>query len=307
MPDKVSDRWIVSYSYYGNEYVSSGYYAQEGTASFAGEATVLNGGQDYTGIDMILLTGSTIEGIVSLPFGIAREDGVTVRVVVNPLNGDYYDESYAIISYGKTSASYLVNVPDDTTEQWRISYNYSGDDYIRKGYYANTETVWQIQEADLVAGWSDLSDINLTLLDVPRIMITGKVFLPQGMTAVNGQGVRVMVFGAENSQFLMSYYPFSVGADSITYEVEVPQDDSVAWWIGYSLAGLNYPDGFYRANDTTLNFSRATSLSAAANHSGIDMTITDQDAKLSIAPILINGSVIFFSCEAMDAKNRSTL
>jgi hypothetical protein len=291
VPDGISERWIISYNYYGDEYISLGYYAQGGTANFGGDATVLDGGQNYTGIDMTLLKGKTIQGTVSLPSGTAPAGGISVSVAVNSLNGDYEYTSLTTIPEGDSSAIYLVNIPDDITGQWRVSYyypHYSGNDYLRKGYYAEAGTVWKIQEADLLTGGIDLSGINLTLLDpLPTKTITGKVFLPNGMTAVNGQSVRVMVFNAENSLFLMSNYPFNVGADSITYEVELPQDDSVAWWIGYSLAGFNYPDGFYRANRTTLDFSRATPLSANVNHSGIDMTITDQDVAPSITPILM--------------------
>ncbi len=56
VPDDSGLRFRISYTYYGTDYLETGYYSDSGTRKAEDQATILSGGQDFSGVDMTALT-----------------------------------------------------------------------------------------------------------------------------------------------------------------------------------------------------------------------------------------------------------
>lgn len=164
VPSVDSARWLIYYIYPGGEaYVRNGYYSQAGTLWQPKPATLLPGGANRGNINLTLLTGKTISGFVSLPFGNAPADGLYVVVTAADIQSQYVSTS-CIIPGGQASGFYWLRVPD-AEASWQVSYFYAGTEaYARAGYYSTAGTQGKPVQATRLPGGNDYGNINLTLL-----------------------------------------------------------------------------------------------------------------------------------------------
>ncbi len=166
LPDDPSSSWLVNYYYWGKDYVQYAYYSSSGTTWKYPEATSLPGGQDHANINLTLLTGKTIAGIISLPSGrVSPPGGIGFSVKaedLSPLTGNTW--IFCFLQAGLTSTPYHLTVPDDTGLQFRISYIYYGTDYIPTGYYSSSGTKKDSTDATILPGGLNYSGISMTVL-----------------------------------------------------------------------------------------------------------------------------------------------
>ena len=166
LPNDQSSSWIVNYYYWGKDYVHYAYYSTSGTTWKYSEATSLPGGQDHANINLTLLTGKTISGIISLPPGrFSPPGGIGFSVKTEDLSSQTGNtQVFIFLQAGLTSTPYHLTVPDDMGLQFRISYIYYGTDYIPTGYYSNSGTKKESTDATILPGGVNYSDINITVL-----------------------------------------------------------------------------------------------------------------------------------------------
>lgn len=276
-PDDTAS-WRVSYSYWGDGvFLHDGYYSEDGTLEDSGGATLLAGGDNYTGIDLTLLTANAISGIVSLPAGhFAPEGGMSIYIVASDQIGSGYTSAWASIEAGAASGTYTLILPRDPTASWLVYYNnWNYEAYLNIGYYCGTAgTQWQSDQAELLSGETTHSDINLTLLTGNTI--SGTVFLPPDHFAPAG-GLSVSVSANDDigsgsgsaSAFIEG------GQNSGTYTMTVPPDANAMWRVSYydGDSEAYYSYGYYNETGTTSNYLQATLLSGTESHNNINLTL----------------------------------
>lgn len=272
----------VKYNYFGDNYISTGYYSLSGTTWNQAEATLLEGGKDHAGIDMSLLPGKAILGNVS---GNTVNDigDWEVEISAQDVNGIAYGDSYRVSSSG----NYILRVPDAAGSSWRVNYQFhcteSYDDYytdcqfgaVETGYYALTGTTWSKAEATLLAGGQNHSGINLSYL--PGNSITGTISVPSSY--IGQFGDQIMIYAEDmNGKVSRGYIPrrnvniYGYPA-SISYNLNVPNTSTASWLIKvHSPYSPFIKDFFYAANGTTWKISEASQLAGGHDYSGIDLT-----------------------------------
>ena len=279
VPSDTGTSWRVFYSYWGGEsYQHSGYYNASGTQPESVQATLLQGGQDYSGIDLTLLEiAHTVRGTVSLPEGHKAPDGgLKVSVMLWDENFGYGDEF--VIPAGESSVGYSLGMPSDTTVSKRIGYSlgwWTTGAYLERGYYSTAGTQWQLAQATPLAGGAVYSDINLTLLTGSTI--SGTVSLPGGRKAPAG-GLAVQV-NARDTVNSLQHNSVSViipeNNSSAPYAIVVQPDPSASWEISCSEEGDDdtYLPGYYNTAGTTWFWEWATLMPGGADRSGINLTL----------------------------------
>jgi len=139
--DESTASWNIFYDSDDN-YIPTGYYSTTETTWDSDYTSLLPGGQDHSGIDLTLLTGSNITGTVYLPTGTAPAGGIAVGVRADDanysINGTFMQ--WFTIPEGSSSVSYTVVVPEEVIASWVVNYRYNGEGYIQEGYYANVQT-----------------------------------------------------------------------------------------------------------------------------------------------------------------------
>jgi hypothetical protein len=265
-------QWRVSYSYGGGEaYWNNGYYNSTATTWDYQQATLLAGGSDHASIDMTLLTVNTISGTVSLPAGkVAPIGGMDVSV---SLAGPVWGYDSVNIAEGASSGTYSMTVPAIADAQWSVSYSYGGDEaYVSGGYYNSTATTWDYQQATLLAGGSDHTGINLTLLTGNTI--SGTVTLP-APAPTGGMYVYVEARNQDDSAQDNASVNIAEGATSGAYSLTVPIIADDKWKVSYYCGGVKayVSRGYYNSTATTWRDDQATPLAGGNNHPGINLTL----------------------------------
>ncbi len=261
------------YSNWDGPYLRMGYHASAGTAWSEQRASQLTGGQDHSGINLTLLTGNTISGTVTLPSGTAPAGGTAVSIAVEGSeNGNYVDIA---IPTGSSSAPYSINkILPDTSTPLKVSYSYSGSDYLLAGYYSAAGTTWDSSESDLLSGGQDHSGINMTLLT--GSVISGTISLPSGTAPAGGIDVNISYFSADgDEEIIAGFVSIAAGSSSMPYSITVPQNAPAGLHIAYKhLYGGNYlSTGYYSDSGTTWDPDAARSLPAGLSLSDINLTL----------------------------------
>ncbi len=287
VPDDTNASWTISYYYSGDDYLQNGYYSSSGTTWDSSSGTLLPGGQDQPGINLVLLTGKTISGTVSLPSGdIAPAGGIDVDIYASNQNGSGYGYSYVTIAEGASSATYSMIVPDDTTASWQVSYAYWRSEYVQFGYYSSNGTTGDSSVATLLHGGQDHENINFVLLTGKTI--SGTVSLPSGDIAPAG-GIYIDVDPKnQNGNEWGNVTVFlEAGQSSATYSITVLDDTTASWTVRYQYYLPNFqegseyvPTGYYSANGTTRDKSAATPLAGGIDHDDINLTLLKKKGML---------------------------
>jgi len=268
--DDTNASWEVYYYYWGGEYVQGGYYSINGTTWDYSAKTLLPGGQDHPDIDLVLLTGNTISGTVSLPSGdTAPAGGIDVDIRCG------WGSVSVSIEVGNSSAPYSMTVRDDTTASWEVDYQlWEGGKYIPNGYYSATGTTWDNSGVTLLPGGQDHPDINLVLLTGNTIR--GTISLPSRQTApTGGLWVEISVQNSNNSVFEWIDVNIDEGQTSTTYSIGVPDNANFSWKVNYSIwdESMYFDTGYYSSNGTTWDDSAATTLVGGIDYDDINLTL----------------------------------
>lgn len=280
LPPVHSWTYWVSYSYSGlGAYLSRGHYHPSGTLSKRG--ALLAGGTDHPGIDLTLLPGNLVSGILRLPPGrVAPAGGLQGDLTAHDAGLGDYGRSFSIPE-GAASVTYSTVVAIDSLAEWRIQYNFrrhyfSGLPFPQDGYYTPSGTTWDEDAAILLPGGQDHSSIDL-LLPAPN-QIRGSLSLPPGDVAPAG-GVEFEI----HSHSSASNSPASTqviipeGASSATYSLAVPSDGSDQIKLSYAYAGdASYlPQAYYSNSGSVESREQATALAGGRDHDSIDFAVVE--------------------------------
>ena len=256
-------------------YAMGGFYSSSGTQFDSNLTDLLPGGSDHANIDLELLTGNEISGVVSLPAGdVAPVGGLLVDVNIQDVT--FYSTfvgTQVLINAGTNSATYSVIVPSDFVD-WQVEYYCGGcGDYIENGYYNSTGTQSNSNSAEQLTGGSDHTNIDLELL--ASNTISGTISLPNGELApIGGFFVDVNISDSPN---FSNYYGTSVfideGQNSAPYSVKIASDNSLQWQVDYYCGGCGdyLENGYYNSAGTEFDFINAELLAGGVDHTNIDL------------------------------------
>ena len=286
--------------------LTQGYFSNNGTVTTASAATILAGGINHNNIDIQLVAGRTIEGELSFPTGlgaITSTRSIIIRAE-NPL--DITQNQLLIVSFnlGQRVTDYTITLPDNGHD-WRLSYqcalcNQQG--LITTGYYSDSGTVTSPDQATILPGDINSSDIDIDLIQ--GRVISGELSFPSGIAATN-QSSTILVI-AENplniAQNQILTVNFSVGQNQQDYSITLP-DNGHDWRLRYQCALCNaqgiLTEGYYSTTGTVTSASLATILSGAINHSNIDLDL--------IGGFSISGELSFPSGVSATTQTRNVL
>jgi|GEM_PF-5528342 len=284
-PNSSGSDYLVSYSLSDSNssgYLNDGYYATGGTTLNSDLATpVTVGAADVTGVNLTLIKGTIVTGIISLP------EGKTAPIGGLEGNIDIYSESSGSgscvsfeIAEGQRTATYTATLPVNT--DYRVSYNLYNSPLglFNHGYYATSGTTQFYSSATPVAvGVTDVTGINLTILK--NTIVTGTISLPGDNKAPTGGIEGNISIYPENggSGGTGTNFEIAAGEGSTTYSAILPPNSSsIDYLINYYLYSssssgyLNY--GYYAIGGTTQDYSSATPVAVGATDvTGINLTL----------------------------------
>jgi predicted RNA binding protein with dsRBD fold (UPF0201 family) len=191
-----------------------------------------------TTINITLIKGVQVSGTVSLPNGeVAPVSGIQVSIY---FSGNQYYSRTVVIPAGQNSGSYSLNIP---TGNYNIGYDYSGNTYVRNGYFSNGITVPQFVTTELNAD----KTINITL--IKGVIVQTTVRLPNGEIA-RGNGVSIEVyFSGVSTQY--AYVNIPSGQNSALVTKVLPTG---SYLISYYYWGPDYVrSGYYVAGTMVMN------------------------------------------------------
>ncbi|MHB1348876.1 MAG: hypothetical protein ACYCYR_03305 [Desulfobulbaceae bacterium] len=293
LPPAPTQTWVVEYVVTGggqNKYFPTGYYDNYGLSSTYRYdlADRLNGSQAYSGINLVLIYANTVTGTVALPDG-RKADAGGMEIIMYTRNrfANGGDDSLSVfIPEGGSSAAYTLLMPSDIGSSWGVRYqcrNYycGGGQYLNLGYYAGPSAPTAFSDPGYwLGGGSNYSNVNLTLIKAKSIY--GKVTLPK--PAPSG-GIFMHVQAYDPSPvvagFTSSTFTIPKGGTSANYNVQVPDDTSLSWRVGYRIFSSNtgyVPLGYYTLTGTTHIETSGSLLAGGIDHYNINMqAIPDRD------------------------------
>jgi len=228
----------------GLDYKPKGYYSHEGTVTSVNEASKLDlSSKGEKSIDLTLMLYNSISGTISLPEGVAPDEGVTVTIYAE--NSRNKRKITVTIPAEKSSTDYTVYVPDGNG--YKVYYAMDpNEEYVDKGYYSPNRTV--VKEKDCVTldviGDSKY-DTNLTI--IAKRIISGTISLEKGETAPQeGVSVRISAINGDERTVVIPY-----GKSSASYELKVvPKDSGEGYKIKYeTLKNYGYVRYGYYSED----------------------------------------------------------
>lgn len=223
----------VSYSLYNEDnswgYLRNGYYFLEGTLGGTTEnnssATPVEvGANDVPGINLTIIKGSIISGMISLPGDKkAPAGGLKGNISFSPQsNGNGYSTQFEIAP-GMSSAPYAATVSSNpSVTGYRVSYylnSSSSDGYLSSGYYYQGGTTTNYSAAtfvDVRAG--DVSSINLRLLPTD-ITLPSSISLDKATAALTA---------GQTEQLTVSVLPDETSDKSVRWTIQSESTYNVA-------------------------------------------------------------------------------
>lgn len=299
-----------------NNYVRTGFFDSDvagGTVETFGEAEVLAGDTSRTDVNMTFLTGSTISGEISLPSGTAPAGGISIQVSASDINQSSLPALTNItINQGSDSEIYSINAPNDNGADWRISYFCNSIatpvgclPYFGYGFFDAdtpvTTTTDNFNQADLLAGGQNYSDIGMTLLTTTSISGTVTLDLSDDPNLIApAGGLDVTVFATNTSGGGVSEQVdvhIAEGNISTPYSINLPDVATNNWEIYYFCSepasgdpcAKFSPVGYYDMDapgTTTTDISQADTLTGGVNHTNIVMTLFQITTELLCFPIV---------------------
>ena len=268
----VDSRWLVTYTCFVN---CDGYfgerstrYSENGTVVAFDAQTILTGELGYDDINMNVLVERTIEGELTLNGGVLADGDIDLRVFVTDVNGigDSPQESVTILD-GTASISYSAIVPGLPSAAWLVQYSCDSncDDYLDAGFLGAAGTVGDESNAITLAGDTNHSDIDLTVL--PPFQLSGSISLPSGV-AQQTIDLSITAKRVGVSQTSVSSVTIAAGSGSADFAVGISSNPSENWRLEYACtngcAGFITP-GFYADSGTVSVAGQARSFPGNAN------------------------------------------
>jgi hypothetical protein len=257
--------WLPDWEYRGTEYVRRGYYTTSGTTSSWSDALELVVVDNVDNINMTVIMGYTISGMVRLPDGLVAPAGGLPVHIGN--NGGAW--SSIIIPTGQQSAPYALTVePGHHMVTYGLYDSQGMAGLITYGYYGGS-TYHEAQFVDVTAG----SVANIDLQIARGVTISGTVSLPPGIT-LNSR-MRVQISNDEGSWTSVT---LPAGSTSAHYTLAVPPGvmQRVRYHIStYDYAGEEFVrDGYYNyPSGTTSNYRDATMIVPNEDTQNVNLTI----------------------------------
>ena len=286
VPTSPPGDWRIYYLCDGcGVYVRKGYYSSTGTTWDINAATLLAYGVDHTGIDLTLLPAYQISGTVYLPgTDLAPAGGIWLDIQTWDTSGGAgsFGDNFTFFAEGTNSTSYTAVVPRVPSANWIVGYVcWDCGTYVNNGFYAATGTTWDPGSSTLVAGGSDHSGIDLTLLE--GVQVSGLVSYPPGRVSPTGGSSIFVTFEEHNGAHADTSFGFDIGEgeSSTSYSITVPKSASSEWVISYECeewAGCSgyVQTGYFATSGTTWKLSAATPLAGTQDHAGIGLTLLTQ-------------------------------
>ena len=262
-----------------------GYYSSTGTTLAYNKKSLINTRSgSLADIDITLLKASTISGRISLPGAqLAPAGGIGFSLRASDSSGYYSFYTSPMIAAGTNFIDYVIVVPfGNATPDYKIVFSITSNStgYINKGYYSSGGTTTDAAAATSVnTRVGNLVGYNMTVLQGNNI--TGKIFLPVGVTAPVG-GISLTIYVADTT-ISSNYYYNSIrileGANFVNYSMTVPfgvttPDYSVYYYTSYVTGGY-LEKGYYSSLGTKPVSSLATPVNTRGGSiSGIDLLFT---------------------------------
>ncbi len=300
VPDYPDVTWVVGYACSAIFFVDRGYYSSLlGTTYDQALATPLPGGTGHSGIDMVILTGGTIEGTVSLPGGVTAPSGGTqVQVHAENVNGPGWYSTTVTIPQGNSFATYSKMVHNEPSASWVVGYEclQGCNGLVEQGFYTGSGTTWNRNLAEGLAGdGQDHPGTDLAI--VPGQTWSGAISLPPGDTAPAG-GIPVLMYveNADGTGQLAKFFHIASNLSSTPYAMTVPDLASESWLVSYSYGGdLYYYEGYYAASGTVCCQGEADRLPGGRAYTGLNLNLlkywTVTASKLYLGDIYPSGQV----------------
>lgn len=283
--------YIVKYSLNGNvqDIVNHGYYSTTGTLPhYSREAAtrIDVGPGDEENIEVVLLSGRSITGTISMPVGMPAFSGDIYGNIYIDYKSDNHDffgmESCMFTIFaGQTSASFYVVVPvNGPGTGYNISYNFFSDinGCIKIGYYSADGMVTknELNKATLLdVSSGSISGMELTIISAR--VVSGSIALPSGASVPSG-GIEGQVFIKGETYSDYKSFSMSTGNTVISYSINVPSNEpGKGYTLYYSLKNnidtyIQY--GYYAASGSVPYGESASVIDLSSGDCyNIDLTI----------------------------------
>ena len=318
VPTNPTSDWTAGYGCYSvgcSLYVDRGYFAVAGTTWNPEDATLLSKGIDHSGIDLTILRGNQIYGLVSLPgVDVAPPGDYPLQITARDTISYWSTHKTLVIPEGMSSIGYVITVPTVPTALWRVTYGcYDLSDcgpYLFLGFYSSTGTTYESSEATLLAGGAHHTEIDLTL--IPGNWIKGYVVLPPGDVAPpGGLSVHSRVSDTIDSYTMNVNEIIPEGGAFAPYALSVPFDSAYDWRVSYGCTSVGCEayliTGYYSELGTTPDSGETTLLAAGEDHNNIHLTILkDLPDSCDFADEVIGGPVNYADDYFCSAENSIT-
>ncbi|MCZ7599537.1 MAG: VCBS repeat-containing protein [Gammaproteobacteria bacterium] len=283
--------------------MQAGYYAEDGTTSNFAEAARFSDSTDHTGVDIHLLEGEQISGSVNLPLGYTAPPG-GIGVSLDIRGDDWFGSQWVTIDEAQNSASFDVTAPATVGDSFHVTYYLScpdsgcGGNFVRQGYYGDTNTVFRKSQATLLASGTAHTDLQIDIaLGTP---IAGSIDTPPGYTLLPSDGTHIVVRVKDTAAHDALAFDGAVctfncsdlltnSSGPLPYQIVVPSGPGMNWRVhynfssgAYSTVGYGDPillEGYYSTTSptgmTTYDAGEATILPSGPGYTGIDMQLLE--------------------------------
>ena len=283
--------YIVKYTLNGivQDIVNHGYYSSTGTLPHYSreDATRIDVGPgDEENIEIVLLSGRSITGTISMPVGMPVFSGDIYGNIFIDYKSDNHDFSgmescmFTILA-GQTSASFYVVVPiNGPGTGYKISYYFFSDinGCIKNGYYSTDGmvTINEYNKATLLdVSSGDISGMELTI--IRSRVVSGSIALPSGASVPSG-GIEGQIFIKGETYSDHKDFSMSAGNTAISYSINVPSNEpGKGYTLYYSLKNnidtyIQY--GYYAASGSVPYGESASVIDVSSGDChNIDLTI----------------------------------
>jgi predicted RNA binding protein with dsRBD fold (UPF0201 family) len=255
--------YIISYYYYGQDYVRNGYYnAGSMVMNEPGYREIITSDKSIT---IELMKGLSVSGTITLPNGeVAPSGGVKVTVTIH---GDQYRSKSVTIPEGQNSVAYLL-AGDITPGNYWVSYYYSGNYYVNRGYFKNGSMILTNQ-GTTQTNISNNTTINFSLQKGTLVAVTIK--LPEGEVAPSGGlNVNANFISQDGLHSFGEYLTIPAGQNKITIELRIPAN---SYRISYSYVGEDYVSWGYFSNGNMSISQSGLDYTTISNETSIILTL----------------------------------
>lgn len=252
----------------GPSYLDSAYYSSEGMVGLAANADVLDCSFTRENIDLVLLKGDIISGVISLEGSDEFSADAWVQLTASWGN-NWFDSVYTgyYPDEGSTSLTYMLAVPPDAHSSYALEYyldDPSLENYQRFGYYSSSPDPrggYCRSMADTFSPGSDHPFIDFTFLK--GYSIGGSVRLPDGATAAEDLVVSLGTVMPPEGEYATTVTPYfyeratiTADSNSAEYEVSLPvscEGSLEEYYLGYRQNSKDYVYlGYYKNNSETV-------------------------------------------------------